>query len=217
MDQPDDYDQASARGARLGKGVTAVSARFDERLGEIVVRLSTGVGILISPIETQGLSGANKRALSEVEITPSGLGLHWPMLDADVYLPALLEGVTGTEAWMAARLGEKGGRVSSPSKAAAARENGRLGGRPRRIDAAPRTLLPTGHVQKTAAAMMDEFFVERRGDGQYKVLKPNAHRASAVAATQQEAIAKAKALNPDATVHVERVRSVGPGRDKWRT
>ncbi|HKR87986.1 MAG TPA: DUF2188 domain-containing protein [Phenylobacterium sp.] len=65
--------------------------------------------------------------------------------------------------------------------------------------------------------MSDRFFIERREDGQYKVLKPNAHRASAVTPTQAEAIARAKALNPEATIHVERVRSVGPGRDKWRT
>jgi hypothetical protein len=62
----------------------------------------------------------------------------------------------------------------------------------------------------------DEYFIERRDDGKYKVLKPNADRASAVADTQKEAIDKAKALSPDATVHVERVRNVGPGPDKWR-
>lgn len=65
--------------------------------------------------------------------------------------------------------------------------------------------------------MSDKLFVERRDDGQYRVLKPDAQRASAVAPTQAEAVAKAKALNPDATVHIERVRQVGPGRDKWRT
>jgi hypothetical protein len=65
--------------------------------------------------------------------------------------------------------------------------------------------------------MADEFFVEQRPDGSYKVLKPGADRASAVAPTQAEAIAKAKALNPNATVHIERVRNVGPGRDKWRS
>ena len=68
-----------------------------------------------------------------------------------------------------------------------------------------------------AKAMSDKFFIERRDDGQYKVLKPNAERASAVAATQAGAVAKAKALNPEATIHIERVRNVGPGRDKWRT
>ena len=64
--------------------------------------------------------------------------------------------------------------------------------------------------------MADKLFVERRDDGKYKVLKPGAGRASAVADTQKAAIDKAKVLNPEATVQAERVRNVGPGRDKWR-
>ncbi|MBA3897677.1 MAG: hypothetical protein H0X36_11220 [Sphingomonadaceae bacterium] len=64
--------------------------------------------------------------------------------------------------------------------------------------------------------MADEFFIERREDGAYKVLKPAAQRASAVEQTQGAAIGRAQALNPAATIHVERVRNVGPGRDKWR-
>jgi hypothetical protein len=62
----------------------------------------------------------------------------------------------------------------------------------------------------------DKLFVEQRPDGRYNVLKPNAERASAVTDTQAEAIARAKQMNPGAAIHVERVRDVGPGRDKWR-
>ena len=62
----------------------------------------------------------------------------------------------------------------------------------------------------------DEFFIERRDDGKCKVLKPGADRASAVAETQRGAIERARTLNPDAARHIERVRNVGPGRDKWR-
>lgn len=132
MDLPDDYSQATARGVRLREGPVAISATYDMRLGEVVVRLSNGVGLLISPGETQGLVGADASALSEIEITPSGLGLHWPRLDADLYLPALLEGLAGSVSWMATRLGERGGRAVTASKAAAARQNGKRGGRPRK-------------------------------------------------------------------------------------
>jgi hypothetical protein len=62
----------------------------------------------------------------------------------------------------------------------------------------------------------DHLFIERKSDGNYRVLKPNAERASAVTPTQGEAIARARELNPDAAIHVERVRNVGPGPDKWR-
>jgi hypothetical protein len=55
-----------------------------------------------------------------------------PRLDADLYVPALLEGVLGSRRWMAARLGAVGGQARTQAKAAAARANGRRGGRPSR-------------------------------------------------------------------------------------
>jgi hypothetical protein len=36
--------------------------------------------------------------------------LHWPRLDADLYLPALMEGVIGSRRWMARVMGKAGGR-----------------------------------------------------------------------------------------------------------
>ena len=69
--------------------------------------------------------------LASIEITPSGFGLHFPKLDADLYVPAVLEGLLGSTRWMAARMGALGGKSRSEAKAAASRENGKLGGRPR--------------------------------------------------------------------------------------
>jgi len=63
--------------------------------------------------------------LTEIEISPSGLGLHFPKLDADLYLPALLEGFMSSKEWMA-----------TPAKTAASRANGKLGGRPRKAASA---------------------------------------------------------------------------------
>lgn len=65
--------------------------------------------------------------------------------------------------------------------------------------------------------MTDQFFIERRDDGKYKVLKPGADRASAVTDTQKAAIDRANQMKPGATIHIEHVRNVGPGRDKWRS
>ena len=61
-----------------------------------------------------------------------------------------------------------------------------------------------------------EFFIEQRPDGRYSVSRPNADRPSAVTDTQAEGIARAREIDPNATIHVERVRDIGPGRDKWR-
>ena len=63
----------------------------------------------------------------------------------------------------------------------------------------------------------DEFFVERRPEGDYAVRKPNSDRASAVERTQGDAIDRARDMNPDAAIHVERVRNTNRGtRDHWR-
>jgi hypothetical protein len=60
-------------------------------------------------------------------------------------------------------------------------------------------------------------FVEQRPEGDYAVRRPNSTRASAVADTQAEAIAIARALNPGKSPDVERVRHTSRGKpDQWR-
>jgi len=63
----------------------------------------------------------------------------------------------------------------------------------------------------------NELFVTRRDDGRYNVLRPDAERASAVTDTQAEAIARAREIEPDAAVHIQRVRGIPPGPDKFRS
>jgi hypothetical protein len=127
-----EFELAEKRMAALREAGHAVSARYDRRGSRIVVELSTGVQVAFPARLAEGLAGASPEDLAEIEISPAGLGLHWPKLDADVYVPALLQGVFGSKQWMAAQLGAAGGKVRSGAKAAASRENGRKGGRPRR-------------------------------------------------------------------------------------
>ena len=136
MGSDEEFSSAVKRAKRrLAAGPAAVAARYDRRSKRVVVRLKSGLDIGFAPDETQGLETATPAELDEIEITPSGLGLHFPKLDADVYLPALLDGVMGSAAWMAARLGARGGKARTPKKTAAARANGRLGGRPHKSGA----------------------------------------------------------------------------------
>ena len=117
-------DAASKQMAeRMEQGPRATSASYDRRRRRVVVRLDGGVELAFAPKGVQGLREASADALSSIEVTPSGLGLHFPLLDADVYLPAL---VGGSSRWMAAELGRAGGRSTSPAKAAASRKNGLL-------------------------------------------------------------------------------------------
>lgn len=66
--------------------------------------------------------------------------------------------------------------------------------------------------------MSGRFFVERREDeGDYAIRRPNADRISDHASTQAEAIERARQIDPNASILVERVRNTDRGvRDKWR-
>jgi len=127
-----DFEKAEQRMATLLQAGHAVKARYDRRTERVVVGLSNGVQIAFPVHLAEGLADAAADALTEIEISPTGLGLHWPKLDADVYVPALMQGVFGSKKWMAAELGAAGGRAITTAKVAASRENGRKGGRPRR-------------------------------------------------------------------------------------
>jgi hypothetical protein len=123
-----EIDAALARGkaARLSEP-RATSARYDPSSGRVVVELGNGCTFAFPARLAQGLEGANDAQLAAVEILGAGHGLHWEELDVDLSVPGLLAGLLGTAAWMARRAG----RATSPAKAAAARANGRRGGRPR--------------------------------------------------------------------------------------
>lgn len=125
-----EFALANARGASQKRGARVVSARFDAQRGHVVIAFQTGVELSFPAAATEGLAGAPEEKLQKIEVSPSGLGLHWPLLDADVYIPSLIQGVLGSKSWMAAQLGRAGGSARSQAKITAARENGRRGGRP---------------------------------------------------------------------------------------
>lgn len=130
----DDFEAANARGRRaMARGPRAVSARCEKSGAgrRIVVELDNGCAFAFPVDQAQGLAGAKVTDLQRIEITPSGLGLHWPTLDADLSVPALVRGVLGTKQWMA-QIGQAGGKAKSDKKAAASRANGKRGGRPRK-------------------------------------------------------------------------------------
>lgn len=127
-----EIEAANRRGeTKTRQGGWATAARYDRRVKRIMVTLGRGVELALVPSEIEGLEYATAEELSEIEISPKGFGLHFPRLDADLYLPALLSGIVGSKAWSAA-MGQTGGRARSQAKAEASRKNGRLGGRPRR-------------------------------------------------------------------------------------
>jgi hypothetical protein len=127
------FERANRRAMRLQSSTPRIiRAHYDRARGQVVIHLSSRMDLSFSPQDAQGLEKAKPAQLEEIEISPSGFGIHFPKLDADLYLPGLLEGLLGSKRWMAARLGQVGGVSRSPAKRAAARANGKLGGRPRK-------------------------------------------------------------------------------------
>jgi len=124
--------EANRRSAEMENRVPkAIAAKYDRHLRRVVIHLSSNLGIFFSPRDAEGLQGATPEQLSRIEISPSGYGLHFPDIDADLYLPALLEGVFGSERWTANHMGRLGGRSTSIRKREGARANGTKGALPR--------------------------------------------------------------------------------------
>jgi hypothetical protein len=128
-----EFEAANRRGAaRKASFPAAVAVRYDRRIARVVISLASGLQIAFAPRDAQGLENAHPADLVDAEISPSGLGVYFPKLDADIYIPALLEGFLGSKRWMAAQMGQVGGKASTEAKALAARENGKRGGRPKK-------------------------------------------------------------------------------------
>jgi hypothetical protein len=103
-------ETAEARGrAELDAEPRAISARYDRDTQRIVVELINGCAYAVPSRLIQDLQGASDDALADVTVDGMGFNLHWPALDADLYVPALVAGIFGTRAWMTRELPKPGG------------------------------------------------------------------------------------------------------------
>ena len=80
--------EARSAAARAGRP-KAVSAHYDDVADRIVVHLDTGAELVFAPRDMKWLEGATLAQLGRIDISPLGDGLHWPDLDADIFLPPL--------------------------------------------------------------------------------------------------------------------------------
>ena len=95
------FMEAERRGRARMAGPRAQSARYDAGRNRVIVRLTTGVELGFAPQDAEGLQDASVADLRQIELETHGLGIHFPTLDVDLYVPALLEGVLGSARWMA--------------------------------------------------------------------------------------------------------------------
>ena len=114
-------DLSAARGA---------AAHYDAVRRRVVVELTNGYAFEIPIEKLPEIAAAPAGALASVEILGAGNVLHWDSLDADYSIPALVLRAVG-ETYAAREFARLGGRSRSRQKVAAARANGKRGGRPR--------------------------------------------------------------------------------------
>ena len=123
-------DDAITRG-RLHMFPRVVDAAYDAATDEIAIGFENGVRMAFPRHLLEGLAGAPATQLRQIDITGPGTGLYWTQLGVGHYVRGLLDGVFGTRRWMQ-ELGRRGGATTTAAKSAAARENGKMGGRPKK-------------------------------------------------------------------------------------
>lgn len=99
-----EFSAANRRHAELlATYPTALSVRFDRRSARVVIALSSGIHLTFLPRDVQGFETARPEELAVAEISPSGLGVHFPIINADIYIPGLINGLLGSKRWMKSR------------------------------------------------------------------------------------------------------------------
>jgi len=125
------FEKASRAGRRAAKTEPrAETATYRASDAALRIVLTNGATLTIPVRLIPALRHSAALDLQRVEVLGRGGGLHWENLDLDLSVPALVASLFAGSGWMT-ELGRAGGRRASAAKTAAARKNGRKGGRPR--------------------------------------------------------------------------------------
>lgn len=88
--------KASAAGAKELERPRAKEVRYEAERVRLVIELVSGATLDIPLPMTERLSNASERERGVMELTPFGLGIHWPLVDEDLYVPRLVERYTAS-------------------------------------------------------------------------------------------------------------------------
>jgi hypothetical protein len=98
-----EHDAAIRRGEEsIRTQPGAIAVHFEPETRRITINLNRGFSVSFPPERAQGLANASNDELSEIEITSAGLGIYFPRLDADLSVPAIVNGRFGNDRWEAA-------------------------------------------------------------------------------------------------------------------
>ena len=127
----DQIDRAIANQAKID----TVEPRANKVLfkdGRIILHFNNGAIFSFLASSVEAIANLSLEVLATVELTPSGKGLRWDEPDIDLSIQGLLLGIFGSNIWMK-EIAAKGGKSTSEKKKAASRENGKKGGRPKKV------------------------------------------------------------------------------------
>lgn len=108
----------------------AVAARFDADARALVLSMRGGASLAVPLAVLPGLDSASDEELAGVGVFDNGADIEWPALDVQMTVMAILQRTFGIVT--ASESARRAGSVTSAAKAAAVRENGKKGGRPRK-------------------------------------------------------------------------------------
>jgi hypothetical protein len=90
---PDDAQIANARatGESSLQAPRAAAARYLPDRDRVEIDLVSGWSVQVPRSFSPRLAKASAQQCAQVQIVDSGLGLHWPAIDEDWYVPAVIE------------------------------------------------------------------------------------------------------------------------------
>lgn len=123
----EDIDEAefAARTVKTPAPLAAQSAKYDARRGEVCIRLNNGISAAFPLALIPELTAAAPEDLRKIVVEGRGYGLHVPAIDVDISVAQLFADHLGAT-----------GMLTRLKRTRASRTNGKLGGRPKKTEAA---------------------------------------------------------------------------------
>lgn len=90
------FAKACAAGEKELERPRAKAVRYDAQRIRLVIELVSGATLDIPLPMTERLSSASERERGTMELAPFGLGVHWPLVDEDLYVPSLVDRYTSS-------------------------------------------------------------------------------------------------------------------------